>query len=91
MALSSGSGGGKTIAISGSSTNEMYVVLDGKTFTGQIWSNSSGGYGYINGTRMLWPYNSSYFAMRPLEITLSGGDKFGADNSGTTFIVGVEK
>jgi hypothetical protein len=91
MALSTGGGGGTTIAKQGTSVNDMYTVPSGKTFTGHIWNNSSGGYGYVNGTRLLWPYSSSYFAHSPLEVTLNSGDVFKADNSGTTFILGVER
>lgn len=91
MPLNTSGGGGTTIAKSGSSQSEIYTVPAGKTFEGRIWSNSSGGYGYINGTRLLWIYHNNYFAHTPLEVTLNAGDVFKADNSGTTFIVGVEK
>lgn len=90
MALTSAAGGGKTIAITGSSAGEMYTVPDGKTFDGYAWSNSSGGYGYINGTRLYWPYSNSYFAHQPLHVRMNGGDTFKADNSGTTMLHGIE-
>jgi len=90
MALSSGSGGGKTIVKSGSS-GTLYTVPEGKTFKGIMWNNSSQGPGGVNGQIFYWPYHSSYFAHNPFEITLSGGDTVIASGSGTTQLLGVEK
>lgn len=91
MALSSGSGGGTTIAKSVNSNTDLYTVPAGKTFEGYLWNTSSTGPGYINGVQLRWPYSSSYFAQNYLPVTLSAGTVVKGDNSGITCIVGVEK
>jgi hypothetical protein len=91
MALSSGSGGGITIAKKVSSNVTLYTVPEGKTFEGHMWNTSSTGPGYINGVQLRWPYNSSYFVQNYLPITLNAGDVVKGDPSGETCIVGVEK
>lgn len=90
MALSVSGGGGKTIVKAVNGNSVMYTVPAGKTFTGHIWNTSSTGYGYINSTRLYWPYYSNYFAHRPLEITLNAGDVVSGENSGWTNLLGVE-
>ena len=90
MALTSSGGGGKTIAVTGSGNSEMYTCPEGKTFDGYMWNNSSNAYGKINGTTLYWPYQSSYFAHRPLHVRLNGGDVINADGGGTTMLHGIE-
>lgn len=91
MALSSGSGGGTTIAKKVSGNVVLYKVPEGKSFEGHLWNNSSTGPGWINGQELRWPYSSSYFVQNYLPITLTGGDEVKGDPSGETCIVGVEK
>lgn len=91
MALSSAGGGGTTIAKTASGGADLHTVPAGKTFEGHMWNNSSSGIGYINGTRLYWPYYSNYFAQNYLPVTLNGGDVVKSDNSGTTMLLGVEK
>jgi hypothetical protein len=89
MALTSAGGGGKTIVKSATS-GTLYTVPEGKTFKGIMWNNSSNGPGGVNGQVFYWPYNSSYFAHRPFEINLNGGDTVIAQSGGTTQLLGVE-
>jgi len=90
MALSA-SGGGTTIVKTTNGRNEMYTVPEGKTFKGHLWNTSSTGPGFIDGVQLRWPYYSSYFAQRPIEVTLSGGTKVEGDPSGWTMLLGVEQ
>ena len=91
MARQVAGGGGTTIVKNASGNTEMYTVPSGKTFSGQIWNTSSNGFGYINGIRLFWPYSSSYFAHRPLQIELNAGDVVSGEGSGQTFLLGVER
>lgn len=90
MALTAGSGG-TTIVKTTNGRNEMYTVPSGKTFRGQIWNTSSTGPGYIDGVQLRWPYSSSYFAQRAIDVTLSAGTKVEGDPSGWTMLLGVEE
>jgi len=91
MALSVAGGGGTTICKSVGGNSTLYTVPAGKTFEGYIWNTSSNGPGYINGTRLYWPYSNSYFVHERMYVQLNSGDEVLGDTSGTTMILGVEK